>query len=807
MGIFMTQDLRFALRMIRSHPWFSAAIVATLAIGIGINTMVFTLVNAVLYKPLPFRGGDRIVAIRNNNQAKGQDGFPVSYPDYLDYRAQSTSFETLEASRNEPGAISEQGNPPEQYVMARVTAGFFDMLGVQPMLGRGLTAKDAAAGAEPVLLISYTVWRDRYAQSRDVIGRTVRLNQQQATIVGVMPEGFGFPNMHQAWAPLVPAAPQFADRGARNLLMIGVRKPGVTMQQAQADLGVIARRLAAEYPLNKDVGIRMQTFHELQNSGPIRTVFLLMLGAVGFVLLIACANVANMMLSRALGRKREISIRAAMGASRWRIIRQLLVESTVLSFLGGSIGLILSRYGVRAFDFAVRDAGKPSWILFTMDYAAFGYFAGICLLSGLLFGLAPGLRASRVDLNDALKDGGRTAGSQREGWLSGALVVFQFTLAVVLLAGAGLFIRGVLAQRAIAGERPLEEVMTARVNLPGDRYRDNDARTRFFDQLLPGAASLPGVRQAALVSSGPGEGGENIRFQIEGQPDVPNEQRLSALRVAATPSYFGLIDLPIIAGRGLDEMDGSSGRESVIVTADFASRHFANQSPLGKRIRIFTGNPPAGQWHTIVGVSGNLVQQLQEQRPDAVLFGPYRGTGGGFMTVMLRTSGDPASLTSALRTEVQRLDPDLALSNVMTLEERSERQAFLIRVFGSIFAVFALAALLMASVGIYAVVSHATGRRTQEIGVRLALGASYLGILRLVLARGMIQLLAGLVLGLGAAFGLTRLMSSLLFNVSPRDPLVFTTATLVLAVIGLLACWLPARRAARLHPVKALRYE
>jgi putative ABC transport system permease protein len=818
----MLPDLRFALRMIRIHPWFSAAVAATLALGIGANTAVFTLVNAVLFKPLPFRGGDRIVAIFHNNLSRGEDRINISYPDYLEYRTHASSFESLEASWTIGIALSDQGNPPEPYTMARVTPGFLDMLGVQPIEGRGFRRADGTNGAGPELLIGYNVWRDRYGLAPDAVGRTVRVGEQPATIVGVMPEGFGFPNVHQLWMPLLDT-PELHQRSQRNLMLVGVRKPGVSIGQARADLSVIAHRLAAEYSdENRGMDATVQTFHQLQNSGPIRLVFILMQGAVGFVLLIACANIANMMLSRAMGRRLEMAVRAAMGASRWQMLRQLLVEAVLLSFLGGAIGLAISRYAIRAFNAAVANVGKPSWILFEMDYVVFAYFAAICLLSGLLFGLAPGLQASRVDLNATLKDGTRSSSSKRGGILSGALVVVQFMLALVLLAGAGMFVRGILEQRAISNKLPLDQVLTARIQLPADRYPDDDSRFRFYDQLLTRLRTEPGVQQAEMVSAPPGDGAATVAYQLEGEPEAEPGGRRSALRLAASPAYLSLIDVPILAGRAFDERDGFPGRESIIVTSTFASRVWPGQSPLGRRLRFYPEQPPGnpsatapgavrpntqpGRWLTVVGVSGDLDQRPSETNPLPLLFIPYAPGGYGAMTVLLRSPGNPSALTAPLRADVQRLDPDRALRNVTTLAERAASQGWYLRVFGTVFLIFGGGALLMASIGIYAVVAQTTARRTREIGIRMALGATSHSILGLVIGRGVKQLVAGLALGLAAALSVTRLMGELLFRVTPTDPVVFGTAIVILMGVGLAACWLPARRAAAMHPVNALRH-
>ena len=804
--------------MVRLHPWFSAAVVAALALGIGANTAVFTLVNAVLFKPLPFEGGARIVGIFHRNVAQGQERIPISYPDYLEYREQASTFERLEASMNSGVAISDEGNPPEPYRMARVTPGFFAMLGVRPAVGRGLDAADAAAGADPVILLSHSVWSNRYAESVDVLGRTVRAGNELATVIGVMPEGFGFPGREQVWMPLVDT-PELRDRSQRNLMLIGKRLPGVSNEQARADLDVIAQRLAVEYQDNEGFGATVATFHEIQNGGPIRVVFILMQGAVAFVLLIACANVANMMLSRALGRMRETSVRAAMGASRWRIVRPLLVEAVLLSFLGGTAGLIVAIFAVRAFDAAVANVGKPSWIQFGMDYMVFVYFAAACLVSAVLFGLMPGLQASRVELAGTLKEGSRDSGSKRGGLVSGALVVFQFTLAVILLVGAGLFVRGLLEQRASMEGLPADEVLSAGIQLPADRYPDDESRFRFYDRLLTSLEGTPGLRQAALVSNLPATGGATLAYQLEGEPEAEPGVRPTALRVAMSPGYLELLDVPILAGRDFDDRDGFAGRDSIIVTSDFAARVWPGEAPLGKRLRVYPEPPPPnagaeaaersqpGTWLSVVGISGDLEQSPNELRPPPLFFIPYAPGGYGAMTVVLRSSGNPAALAAPLRAAMRQIDPDRALANVRTIEEMSYEQGWYLRVFGSAFLIFAAGALLLASIGIYAVVAQTTARRTQEIGVRMALGATSPGIQRLVVGRGLKQLAAGTVLGLAIAFAVTRLMGELLYGVSPSDPVTFGSVIGIITLVGLAALWLPARSAARLDPLKALRHE
>jgi len=754
----MLNDFRYSLRMMRLHPWFSAALAAALALGIGANAAVFTLVNAVLFKPLPFPGGERIVAVFHENPAQGLERVPLSYSDYLEYREQASTFDSLEASMGANVSFSDEGSAPEPYSMARVTAGFFDMLAVQPVAGRRFAPADAAAGAPPVVLLSHSVWRDRYGRSPDAVGRSVRVGNELATIIGVMPEGFGFPNRQQLWMPLVDSE-QLRDRSQRHLMMIGKRAPGVSREQARADLDVIARRLAAEYPDDEGLRASVLTFHELQNDGPIRVVFILMQGAVGFVLLVACANVANMMLSRALGRTREMSVRAAMGASRWRMVRQLLVEAVLLSFLGGMIGLIVARFAVRAFDAAVANVGKPSWISFEMNYLVFVYFAAACLASALLFGLLPGLKASRVDLSSSLKEGSRDSGSKRGGFVSGALVVVQFMLAVVLLAGAGLFVRGLLEQRASLDGLPAAEVLSASIQLPPDRYPDDASRYRFFDQLLRSLEGTPGLLDVAMASNAPATGGATLAYQLEGEPEVEESARPNAMRVAMSPGYLELLDVPLLAGRDFDGRDGFEGQDSIIVTRDFAERVWPGQPALGKRLRWYSEQPPPspgaarveprpGRWFTVVGVSADLEQAPEQLEPPPLFFIPYAPGGHSLMTIVLRARGDPTALAAPLRAAVRQIDADRALINVRTLEAASYQRGWYLRVFGTVFLIFAGGALLLASIGIYAVVAQTTARRTQEIGVRMAMGATPPCIERLVVARGLKQLAAGTALGL-----------------------------------------------------------
>lgn len=800
-------DFRYALRMLRKNPWFSAAIIVTLALGIGVNTTVFTLVNAVLFKPLPFPGGERLVIVRANNIATGRGTSGVSLADIEDFRKAASSLERLEAFNGFPLNLSEAGNPAERYRGGRVSPGLFAMLQERPVVGRSFVESDAKPGAEPVIVIGYKIWADRYGLRKDVVGKPVLINGKPATVIGVMGEGFRFPNNEDGWVIAMPDEAMMK-RDNRMFMAIGLIKPGASLAAANADLATVAARLAREYPdSHKDYSARAETFHDVMNGGPIRLVFFLLLGAVGFVLLIACANVANMLLSRAAARGREISIRAALGASRTQIIRQLLTESLVLSLAGGLIGLWIASYGIRAFDKAVADVGKPYWIQFGFDGVVFSYFAAICVASAFLFGLAPALASTRRNHHEGLKQGARGSAGGR-GWLASSLVVFQFLLAVVLLTGAGLMIRSFLAAQNEYAQIPAHEILHARASLPTVRYETVESRQQFWEGLLPRLRTMPNVRAAALISNPPGQGWAGWRFEIAGRPVPEKDKRPAAAGIVASSGYFALTNMPVLRGREFNDQDGLPGKEAVIISREFAAKHFANEDPIGRRVRFYDENGKPKEWSTIIGIVPQ-VRQADPSNPeqDPVAYVPYRAENYNSMAILLRTAGPPASMAAALRHEVSLRDNLLPLFDVDSLDNRFARSRWHYRVFGTMFTLFALIALGMAGVGIYAVISHATSRRTQEIGIRMALGARRGDVIRLVLSRGVRQLAVALVLGLAAAFGAARLMRTLLFNISPTDPLTFALVSLALAAAGLAACYLPARRASKLDPLAALRYE
>jgi putative ABC transport system permease protein len=805
----MLQDFRFALRLLHQRPWFALAVILTLALGIGINTTVFTFVNAVLFKPVPIHGGERIVTV-NSTQADQPDRYRgVSWPEFVAFREQNQTFEGLHAASFEQAILSESSHPPERYQSLRVTPGLFDLLRTPPVLGRGFTAADGEPGAEEVVLIGHTVWKNRYQQA-DVTNRPIQLNGRTATIIGVMPEKFRFPSTHDVWLVLRPT-PELEKRDHRPLTLFGLTQPGASVEQANLELNVIATRLPVE-PSEAQAAFapRVRSFHDTYNGEEVRVVFLMMLGAVGFVLLIACANVANMMLARGLSRSREMSVRAALGASRAQLIRQMLVESVLLSCLGGLAGLGLAVAGVHAFDLATQDVGRPYWVRFEMDYVVFAYFAIVSISSGLIFGLVPALRASRIDLHTSMKSGlaGGSPGRQR---LAGALVVFQFALTVVLLASAGMMVRSFFGAQSLNAFVPATQIFSARLHLPegkGDRYEEATARRQFFDDLQPRLAALPGVTRVAFTSHLPGEGGNTKDIELQGHPRIEGSAPLRASYQVQGGDFFRTLNLPLLSGRTFNAADGETDQEAAIVTRSFAALHWPGQDAVGQRFRFLDQDKP-GPWITIVGVSADLAQGVQRADAPPLLFLPYRQESWGWMSILLHTHGDAAALNQPLRTVVQGLDDSLPLFETRPLNVALERQRWFLGVFGTLFLVFALSGLLMAGVGIYAVLAHNTGRRTREIGIRMALGATKHRVLRLVIAQGLHQLAIGSALGLLGGYGAAQLLGSVgfLIGTSPNDPVVFLGTIALLAVIGVTACWIPARRASQIQPTEALRTE
>ncbi len=630
-------------------------------------------------------------------------------------------------------------------------------------------------------------------------------------IIGVMPERMRFPTNADMWRPLQPPAPE-TRRTSRQTGVFGRLANGVTWNQAAIEMAGISRELQAAYPeSNTNIESRLMTFNERFNGGPIRLIFLSLLGAVGFVLLIACANVANLLLARSAYRTREMAVRTALGASRGRIVRQLLIESVMLACLGGLLGLSLTAVGVRLFDAAVADVGKPYWIAFTIDLSVFGYFAAICLATGIVFGLAPALQVSKTNLNDLMKEGGRgQSGGARARWLTSSLVVAELTLTLALLTGAGLMARSFLKLYTLDLGFETNHLLTLRTQLVESKYPKPEQRQIFYDSLLARLRALPGVTQAGMASTLPLSGSGSSLYEIEGRPvsTAPTRPRVSV--VDAGPGYFETLGVQALRGRVIRETDGAPGAEVIVINQRLASELFANEDPLGRRMRVMEGpkEDKPGPWLTVVGVSPTIRQgEVQALEPAAVLYRPSRMNPPTGTAMLVRTTGDPASMIGAVREAAKALDPDQPLFGVRTLNDGIAEARWPYRVFGTLFVIFAIIALILSSVGIYAITSYSVTQRTPELGLRLALGAQASQISWLILRTGLWQLGIGLTLGLGAAFGVSQILKSLVAQIPAVDPVTFIAITVLLTVVMLTACLIPARRATRMDPLAALRVD
>jgi predicted permease len=829
----MLRDLRFALHLIAKERWYSAVAILALALGIGVNATVFTLVNAILIRGLPYKDSAQLYMLASERQDANRNS--VSVADLQDWRSQSKSFSGFAGFNNSDVNVSDDRSAPQNVRRASLTSNVFPLLAVQPLIGRNFTPDDERTGSESVVIIGHALWKSRYAEERSILGRTLRLDGKPATIIGVMPDGMQFPSNTDLWTPVVPTAEQ-QKRDARFLQVFGRMRPGASRAQAQTELNGVAARLAAAYPdTNKEFPtVRVETFNERFNGGNIRTVMLSMMGAVGFVLLIACANVANLQLSRSVHRSREVAVRIALGATRWRVVRQLLVESVVLGTMGGVLGLGLAVVGVRLFDNAVAGSGKPYWIQFTMDYTVFGFLAAICVLTGVLFGLAPALQVTKTNVNEVLKEGGRgNAGGRRARWLTGTMVVLELALTLVLLVGAGLMVRSFLKLYTIDIGIRTDNLLSMRLQLPNSKYppppapgtpaaaaltapAGPDPRIVFYDRLLPRLEAIAGVEAVSVTTSVPPFGGGRRGVEIEGRPArKPEEKAPEVGAVTISPRFFDTVGVQLRRGRIFDGTDGTPGRESVIINEKLAAQLFANEDPIGRRIRFVQGQAGAGQppppvpvWRTIIGISPTIRHSSpQDAEPPAVMYTTHRQNPPSGSTILVRSRLDAGAVMNAVRAEVAAVDPDQPIFTAQTMNQLLEQQMWPYRVFGSLFAIFAIIALVMSAVGLYAVMAYSVTQRTTEIGVRMALGAEGRQVSWLILKRGLWQMGLGLALGLGGAFGLSRVLRTLLVQVTPTDPVTFGTITTILAVVTVAACLIPARRATRVDPLVALRAE
>jgi putative ABC transport system permease protein len=811
----LRRDLVFAARLLARSPGFTAAAVVALALAIGANVTVFTLANAFLFKNLPFDDSDRIVYVSSTNAQRPGRTRPMSYPDYVDLREQVKAFEGAGLLATGSVDLSDKTALPAIYRGTLISAGAFATIGQRPASGREFLPDDEQPGAPPVAILGDALWRGRYAQDPSIVGRTIRINDVNTTIVGVMRPGVTFPGTSDLWLPLVLTDVMRLKRDSRSLTMFARLADGRSLRAARAETDVVSSRLASAYPAsNKDIGALVQNFNDRFNSNDTARLLFWLLWAVAFVLLIACANLGNLLLARAVVRAREISIRASLGATRWHVVRQLLVESLLLAALGGAAGAVLGFWGVRVFDAALVPSVKPAYIDFTVDPRVIGYVCAITAAAGILFGLAPAIQISNVDLVTTLKDGGSVAGqSRRARVLSTLLVVTEVALAVVLLAAAGVMIRSLVnTTRADIGVNP-SNVLSMSVNLRRTKYPRADDQVRFYERLKTRLEALPGVTAMAVTSDLPAESPDDFAYEIEGAAPSDDRQRRRAAGLVVGEDYFKALGLKPRSGREFSPADTPSAPPLAIVNESFVHAAWRGQDAVGKRLRLLEaadgaarGAPPVpGPWLTVAGVVPDVLQDDESFEVSPVIYLSYRQREPGGMELLIRTSVPPQSLGESIRREVQALDEDLAVRGMRPLEASLWLRNWRYRVFGSMFALFAGIALVLASVGLYAVMAYAVTQRTREIGVRRTLGATSGNILRLVFRQAFARLAAGLALGVAGALMATRVLESVLVGTSSADPLALTAACGALAATACAGCAIPARRAVRVDPLVALR--
>jgi putative ABC transport system permease protein len=806
------QDLRYGARLLLKHPAFTLIAVVTLALGIGGNTAIFTVVNAALLRSLPYQEPERLMYLRETTPQKSFPRREASYPDFLDWR-QNQSFSGMAAYAGGGGFTLMGSDGPERIMAGRVTGNFFAVLGVEPMLGRLFREDEDQPNAERVVALSYGFWQRRFGGDPKVVGQTLNLSGDAYTIVGVLPPTFQLAprGAVEVWAPWRPNDAQLTRRYMHWVNVIARLKPGVSEAQAQAEMQTIAARIAQDHKdSHAGTNITVTPLHD-QIVRQVKPLLLVLLGAVGFVLLIACANVANLLLARASARQKEIAVRAALGAGRWRLIRQLLIESALLALLGGGLGLLLAQWGVEALIAAIPD-NVLNFMPYLRDVALDGrtlaFTGALALVTIIVFGLAPALHASKLDLHSALKEGGRTSGEGSRRRLRDLLVVGEIALALVLLVGAGLMMKSLMRLLEVDPGFDPKNVLTFSVSLPAAKYDQNEEVYAFHHQLISRLESLPGVKGAGTVTVIPLIGGNTTRFYDAAQPrPAPGGETEANLR-EVSDNYFRVLGVPLIAGRHFTERDNADAPGVLIVNQTLAKRVFPNGDAVGQRL-IFSGDDSTP--NQIVGVVGNeKVNGLAEQTTPVVYYPFLQDTTPALTkNLVVRTAGDPAALVSAIRNECRELEPGLTVAQVMTMEQiiANSPSTFMRRYPALLIGVFAAVALLLAAIGIYGVMSYSVSQQTREIGVRLALGARKLDVLRLVIGRGMLLALAGVGVGVVAAFGLTRLMTGLLFGVEASDPATFGLIALLLVMVALLACYVPARRASKIDPLTALRHE
>ncbi len=807
----LIKDIRYGVRGLLKHPGFTALVVITLALGIGASTAIFSIVDSVLLRRLPYTTASRIVAIQELSPAGKR--VQVTSANFLDWRAQNTVFENLAAIKQTTSNLALSDHA-ERIDLAQANANFFDIFGVKPQYGRLFIPQDEQAGHEPVVVVSHALWQRRFGSDPSLVGKPITLDGKNYTVVGVAPAGFQYPDKTELWVPPLKLVPELwpnqdvtQTRGMGYLAAVAILKPGVSLPQAAAEMETITTRLRQQYPNTNNRRFNRVVSLQEHLVGDTNKLLWLLLGAVTFVLLIGCANVANLLLASGASRQKEMAIRTALGASRARVVRQLFTESTILALTGGTVGLLIAYWGLVAIT-KLLPGDFPRLNEIHMDVRVLAFTFAASVLTGILFGLVPALQISRPDAQESIRETGRgVSGNRRQSRFRQALIVVEVALSVVLLVGAGLLFRSFLRLQSVHTGFVSEHVWTARLTPSGTSYANQADYDRFYNQVLQKVSAVPGVQDAGLINTLPLDKGPTTGFRVDGRPIETPDKWPSANYRSVSPNYFRAMGIPVLQGRAYTDRDTTNTPLVMIVNQKLADEEFAGENPVGKRITFGNTNNNQPVWFEIVGVVANVRSLELSEEPIAELYFASLQDYWPAMSLVVRSNGDMPSLSASVRQIVNEIDKSVPVSNVQMMDHVVSASITQPRFNLFLLGLFSTVAMLLSAAGIYGVTAYTVTQRTHELGIRIALGAQVSDVLKMILGQGMVVIGIGLAIGLAAAFGLVRLLRSFLFGVGEKDPFTFVAITVLLLLVALVACYIPARRATKVDPLEALRYE